>query len=83
MLSTYLPDPDDGKVSVASARLQGMCDFLAVGVSHPFIMRDDDVIEQVIHYLSNGQFSRDSDPAVKSDEMSSALPLHCSAAGKN
>ena len=82
LLSTYLPDPDDGKVSVASARLQGMCDFLAVGVSHPFIMRDDDVIEQVIHYLSNGQFSRDSDSAVESEENSSALPRHCSAAGK-
>lgn len=81
LLSTYLPDPDDGKVSVSSAKLQGMCDFLAVEVSHPFIMRDDGVIEQVIHYLSAGQFLRDSTTAVKADEVSDALPPHCSATG--
>ena len=47
VLSTYLPDPDDGKVSVASARLEGMCGFLTLPVSHPFIMKDKDVIDQV------------------------------------
>ncbi len=56
VLSTYLPDPDDGKVSVESTRLDGMCAHLQVDVSHPFIMEDDDVIEEVIAYLQHGKF---------------------------
>lgn len=81
LLSTYLPDPDDGKVSVASAQLEGMCDFLTVEVSHPFIMRDNAVIEQVIYYLSSGQFSRDANTVVESDKPNKILPSHCSLAG--
>jgi len=40
LLSNFLPNPDDGKVSVASARLDGMCGFITVPVAHPFIMKD-------------------------------------------
>jgi hypothetical protein len=58
LLSNYLPNPDDGKVSVASARLEGMCAFLTMPVSHPFIMSDEAVIEQVIRYLNSGQFTQ-------------------------
>lgn len=56
ILSTYLPDPDDGKVSVASARIDGMCAMLTMPVSHPFIMEDGDVIDEVIAYLKSGHF---------------------------
>lgn len=56
LLSQSLPNPDDGKVSVASTRLQGMKDFLIVPHSHPFIMRADDVIDQSIHFLREGVF---------------------------
>ncbi len=59
-LSTYLPNPDDGKVSVASARLDGMCAMLSVAVSHTFILQDDDVIAEVAQYLTSGRFSSDS-----------------------
>lgn len=55
ILSTWLPNPDDGKVSVASTRVDNMCAFLAMPVSHPFIMQDDDVIAEVISYLGTGR----------------------------
>ena len=55
VLSLWLPNPDDGKVSLASARLEGMCAFLAVPVSHPFVMKDDVVLDEVAGYLSNGR----------------------------
>lgn len=59
VLSTYLPDPDDGKVSVESTKLDGMCAHLEVNVSHPFIMEDENVILEVISYLNTGKFLND------------------------
>lgn len=56
-LSTFLDNPDDGKVSVASARLEGMCAMLVLRVSHPFIMKDEESIAQTINYLENGRFT--------------------------
>jgi len=56
ILSNFLPNPDDGKVSVESARLEGMCAMLLVSVSHPFLMKDDKVIENTIEYLAGGKF---------------------------
>ena len=56
-LSTFLENPDDGKVSVASARLEGMCAMLVLEVSHPFIMKDEEAIAQTIGYLQNGRFT--------------------------
>jgi len=59
--STVLPGEDDGKVSVASARLEGMRDFLVVPYSHTFIMKREEVIKQVIHFLRNGRFRHPAD----------------------
>jgi len=59
VLSNFLPNPDDGKVSVASARLEGMCGFITVPVSHPFLMKDSLVIKHAIAYLSDGKFAAD------------------------
>lgn len=56
-LSTMLPNPDDGKVSVESTKVEGMCSFVAMPVTHPFIMSNDDVIEQAIAFLRTGHFS--------------------------
>ncbi len=56
ILSAWLGAPNDGKVTVESARLQGMKDFLVVPVSHPFIMRTDYVIGQTIYFLYFGKF---------------------------
>lgn len=56
-LSTHLPDPDDGKVSVENTRLDGMCAHLQVDVSHPYIMKDEEVIKEVKSYLTSGKFN--------------------------
>ncbi len=58
LLSRYLPDPDDGKVSVASTRVEGMRDFVALPVTHTFMMRDAEVIRAVVHFLAEGRFPR-------------------------
>lgn len=57
VLSRWLPGPDDGKVTVASARLAGMRDFLVLPVSHPLLMRNREVQRQTLHFLAQGRFA--------------------------
>lgn len=54
--SIMIPGADDGKVSVESAKVDGMKDFLVVHCSHPFIMNNEDVIKKCISFLRNGHF---------------------------
>jgi hypothetical protein len=54
--SAMLPNPDDGKVSVASTQVEGMDDFLIVGSSHRYITRGDVVIRNTIAFLKTGRF---------------------------
>jgi hypothetical protein len=49
-------EPNDGKVSVKSTKLIEMADFLLVPNSHTFMMKDKIVIQQIIHFLNNGEF---------------------------
>lgn len=58
-LSLMIPGKDDGKVSVESAKLQGMKDFLVVHKTHPFIMNDKKVLKQITAFLKNGVFDRE------------------------
>jgi hypothetical protein len=60
ILSTAFDGPNDGKVAVKDTRLEGMKDFLVVHRSHPFIMQADEVIDQVLHFLKNGHFKRNT-----------------------
>lgn len=56
LLSLLLPGANDGKVTVDSARLEGMRDFLALPCSHPFIMKDRRAITNILHFLRHGSF---------------------------
>lgn len=56
ILSTLIPGPDDGKVSVARAQLQGMQDFIVLPYSHTFIMQRQAVFKQIVYFLQHGQF---------------------------
>ncbi len=57
--STMLPDPDDGKVSVASTRVEGMDDFLVVGNSHRYIIKNELVYRNTVAFLRSGAFLAD------------------------
>lgn len=58
ILSRSLPDPDDGKVSLERTKVEGMADFIALPVSHPFIMRRPESINQTVAFLATGHFGR-------------------------
>jgi triacylglycerol lipase len=54
--SLLIPGRDDGKVSVERTKLAGMADHLVVHATHPFIMKNHEVIRQTIQFLRAGNF---------------------------
>ncbi len=60
-LSLIIPGKDDGKVSIESAKLEGMKDFLVVHKSHTLIMNDKKVCQQVTSFIRNGKFDKNSE----------------------
>ena len=57
LLSLLLPNPDDGKVSAARTRLEGMCGWLLAEATHPLMMRKPSVIDETIRWLETGRFA--------------------------
>lgn len=50
--------PNDGKVSVESAKLDEMLDFITLPVGHTFIMNDTIVHRQIIYFFENKKFQK-------------------------
>jgi hypothetical protein len=59
--SIPLTNPDDGRVSVESTKVEGMTDFITVHHSHAFMMKRDAVIRQIVHFLNQGRFDHPAD----------------------
>ncbi len=66
ILSAMIRGDDDGKVSIESAKLEGMADFLVIPATHPFIMKNSTAIAQTLHFLEHGRFRGTGDPQVVS-----------------
>lgn len=60
ILSSLIPGEDDGKVSVARTHIEGMSDHLTLDVTHTFMMRNKQVIEQTLYFLQHGSFQREA-----------------------
>lgn len=54
--SAMLPEPNDGAVSMERTKLEGAADFILVEANHTFIMQEEEVARQVIHFFRSGRF---------------------------
>jgi hypothetical protein len=67
ILSSMLPEQNDGKVSVTSTKINGMRDFISLPTTHPFMMKNAVAIDQTVYFLQHGQF-KDYPPEEKSSD---------------
>jgi len=54
--SLIIPGKDDGKVSLKRSNFQGVKEHRVYHVTHPYIMKNNKVIAETIHFLRTGRF---------------------------
>ena len=62
--SIIISGEDDGKVSVNSAKVENMKDFLIVNRTHTFIMNSDIVLNQAYNFIKYGKFKNKLDTKI-------------------
>lgn len=53
----FLTGPNDGRVTVARTKTEGMTDHIVVNTSHPWLIRHRQAIDQTIAFLRQGYFN--------------------------
>lgn len=56
-MSSMIPGPDDGVVSVESTKLEGMADHIVIHEAHPMLVFNGEVMEQTVAFLKEGHFA--------------------------
>lgn len=56
LLSALIPGENDGKVSVASTKVEGMKDFRVIDATHTFIVSNKEAIEMALRFIGTGGF---------------------------
>jgi pimeloyl-ACP methyl ester carboxylesterase len=57
-----IPGPNDGRVSVARTRIDGMADHITVHATHTLMVRNKAVIRETLHFLRHGRFEAGAPP---------------------
>ncbi|CUH74855.1 alpha/beta fold hydrolase [Tropicibacter naphthalenivorans] len=77
LYSHLIPGVDDGKVSVASTRVDGMSGHIVLPVTHTFMMQAPSVIAQAILFIEEGRFDRE----MRWQDMLKGMELDCLLGG--
>ena len=59
--SCIIPGDDDGKVSIESAKVEGMNAYRVIHATHPYIMKNNEAIALTIEFLKTGELSESKD----------------------